>query len=243
MNRLFVLLPLLLIAAGCQQAPMNTDTSAISERSAAWQQAMNDGDIDALTEIYSGDAQLMPPNEPMSESRDAIRERFSDMMQNGIKVYLSNVEVKASGKLGYHVGTYVVKSADDQQLGNGKFVEIWQQDGNGQWHITSDIWNSDNPEQMAASEGTRIMLTHEVKDGAHWLDAWRGEDGRRKLFAENGLTDVHTFQSVDDPNLMGLEFTGDMADFQSMMDDPDSQAAAQEDGVELDSLKLFKEAE
>ncbi len=243
MKRLLLLFPLLLLAA-CQQASMSTDPAAIMDRSAEWQTAMNDGDIDALVAIYSDDARLMPANEPMSESHDAIRERFSGMMENGIKVDLSNVEAQVSGKLGYHVGTYVVKDADGKQLGNGKFVELWKQDGNGQWHITDDIWNSDNPPQpMAAAEGTHIMVTHEVKDGDHWLAAWRGENGRRQLFAENGLTDVHTFQSVDDPNLMGLEFTGDIADFKSMMDDPDAQAAANEDGVNMDSVKVFTEAQ
>lgn len=243
MKRLFVLLPLFLIAAGCQQAAMSTDPSAINARSAEWQKAMNGGDVDTLVDIYSDDARLMPPNAPMSESRDAIREAFSGMIEDGIKVYLTSITAEVSGGLGYHVGTYVVKSADDEQLDDGKFMEVWQQDANGQWHITNDIWNSDEPQQVAAAEGNRIMLTHEVEDGAHWLDAWRGEDGRRQLFAANGLTDVHTFQSVDDPNLMGLEFTGSMEDFQSMMDDPDNQGAAKEDGVKLDTLKLFKEAE
>ena len=242
MNRLFVLLPLLLVAAGCQQAPKNADPSVITARDADWQEAMNSGDIDALADIYADDARLMPPNAPASISGDALRETFSDMMQSGVKIYLTSVEAQVSGDVAYSVGTYQVKS-DDDVVDTGKYVEILKHRSDGQWRITNDIWNSDMPAAMASNEGTRIMLTHEVKDGAHWLDAWRGEDGRRKLFAENGLTDVHTFQSVDDPNLMGLEFTGKMEDFQSMMDDPDSQAAAQEDGVELDSLKLFKEAE
>ena len=67
MKRLLLLFPLLLLAA-CQQASMSTDPSAIMDRSAAWQTAMNDGDVDALVAIYSDDARLMPPNAPMSES-------------------------------------------------------------------------------------------------------------------------------------------------------------------------------
>lgn len=244
MNKLITVLPLLLMAAGCNQAPMNTDPAAITARSAAWQEAMLAGDTDTLVAIYSDDARLMPPNAPMANGSDAIREAFSGMIADGIKVYLSDVEARVVGDLGYHVGTYVVKSASDEELDNGKFMEVWNHGADGQWHITNDIWNSDMPAAMAAAEGTHIMITHEVEDADHWLAAWRGEEGRRMLFAENGAVNVHTFQNVDNPNLTGLEFTAtDWDEFQSMLESADGQAAATEDGVKLDTMKVFKEAE
>jgi ketosteroid isomerase-like protein len=149
MNKLLALLPLLLVAAGCNQAPMSTDGSALKSRSAEWQDAMNKGDVDALVGMYSADARLMPPNAAASVGSDAIRETFAGMVASGVKVYLSDVDAGTAGDLGYHVGTYVVKSSDDEELGNGKFMEVWKHGADGKWHITNDIWNSDNPAPMA----------------------------------------------------------------------------------------------
>jgi ketosteroid isomerase-like protein len=244
MNKLFTLLALALIGAGCNQAHMSTDPSVITARSAAWQEAMNSGDIDTLVAIYTDDARLMPPNVPASTGSDAIREAFSGMAADGIRVYLTDVAAEVAGDLGYHVGTYVVKSATDDVLDNGKFMEVWKHGAGGHWQITDDIWNSDMPAPMAGGAGTHVMITHQVEDGDNWLAAWRGADGRRKLFAANGATEVHTFRSADNPNLMGLEFVAtDWDAFQAMLQSPEGQAAATEDGVKMDTITIFQEAE
>jgi ketosteroid isomerase-like protein len=61
---------------------------------------------------------------------------------------LSTVEVTELGDTAYEVGSYTMKL---QPAGaavvndNGKYVVIWNRQGDGSWKLAVDIWNSDLP--------------------------------------------------------------------------------------------------
>lgn len=232
----------LLLLAGCNQAPPAADPSVITSRSAAWEAALNAGDVDALVAVYSDDARLMPPDGPMTTGKDAVRAAFGGMIDAGVGGTLTSVEAMVAGDMGHNIGTYQLTSGGEV-VDTGKFVEIWMRGADGEWRIASDIWNSDGAQAAEPMEHTHLMITHEVEDGDRWIEAWRGENSRHGLFEANGAMHVHTFRSPDDPNLTGLVVAvHDMAAIEAMLASEEGKAAAAADGVDLDNITLLIEA-
>lgn len=241
MKKLLSVLPLLLIIAGCSQAPQSADPSVITARSEAWEAALNAKNLDALVDLYTSDARILPPNGKMSSGSAAVRAQFGAMLDAGLSGELTSVEVMVSGDVAYNVGTFVMRSGDDI-VNTGKYVETWRRGDDGQWRISNDIFNNDAP--MAEKPKAHLMILHEVDDTDKWMAAWRGEDSRHKLFRENGAEHVHTFRSVDNPNLTGLVVSvGDMAALQAMIESEEGKNAAAEDGVKADTMMVLTEAE
>ena len=252
MKRLFLALPLLLVITACGQVSAPADPSAIKVGAEAWQAALNAKNIDGLVALYTEDARLMPPNAEMTTGHEAIRATFGGMIDAGIGIELVTVEAAASGDKGHRVGTYKLMS-DGAVVDAGKYIETWERGADGQWHIANDIWNSDNPpappmkHKMHEGGGMmsmpHVMILHEVEDGAHWLEAWSGEDSRRNMFMANGVANLHTFQSADNPNLTGVVLAvKDMEAFHAMLQSEEGKAAAAEDGVDLENMTVLMEA-
>jgi len=241
MKQLLTLLAAFFMVTACSQAPQSADPSVITSRSDTWEAALNAKDVDALVELYTTDARLMPPNNEAMSGHDAVRSMFGGMIDAGMSGELITVEAMVSGDIGYRVGTYQLQS-DDEVVDTGKFMETWRRDKDGQWRIVNDIWNSDGAMQ-ADMPMTHMMIMHEVDDAEKWLAAWRGEDSRHKLFAENGAAHVHTFRSADNPNLTGLVIAvNDMDALNAMLTSEAGMAAAAADGVRRDTMTVLGEA-
>ncbi len=229
---------LLTVAVAACYPPAAEESAEIAALSDQWEAALNAGDIDALMALYTEDSRLMPPNAEMGQGLEAVRASFGEMIGAGLKGELETVEAIASGDVGYHVGTYVLKTADGMEVDRGKFIEVWRQVA-GDWKIANDIWNSDMP---AAGSGTMVIGTHQVADAAKWLAAWQGPGSRHELFAQHGAPNVRVFQSRENPRLTGLliELT-DVQAFEAMLQSPEGQAAANQDGVNMNTLRIFTE--
>ena len=245
MTRIVPVIALLLFTFGC------ADPNAISERAGQWETALNAGDMDALVDLYTDDARLMAPNIETLEGHDGVRNGFGPMIEAGMTASLQTSHISISNRFGHRVGTYELRDGDDV-VDKGKFVETWIADSDGTWRISNDIYNSDMPvipphepkrERKRKGMGhPHVMILHEVEDGEHWLNAWRGEDSRHALFKANGAKHVHTFQHPEDPNLTGLVVAlEDMEALQAMLDSDEGQAAAAEDGVDMASMQVLME--
>jgi ketosteroid isomerase-like protein len=240
MTKLPIVLPLILLLAGCGLATTDGDPAKITARSAEWDAAMNARDIDALAALYTDNARLMAPNAAMTVGEDGIRAGFGSMIDAGLSVKLTSIEALVSGDIGHNVGRYVL-SADGEEVDVGKFVETWERGADGVWRIANDIYNSDRP---AGGDNEHLVIVHEVENADRWLAAWRGEDSRHKLFAENGAAHVHTFLSVDTPNLTGLVISvNDMGALQEMLESEAGMAAAEADGVQRETMRVLRESE
>ena len=96
-------------------------------------------------------------------------------------------------------------------------------------------------EKMASM--THLVITHEVENAEHWLAAWQGDDSRHKLFMANGAAHVHTLQDPDNPNMTGLIIAvTDMDALKAMLESAEGQAAAAEDGVKAETMKMLVQA-
>ena len=151
MKKLLTTLPLFLMILGCTQAPMSTDPSVLSAKTEAWEAAFNAKDIDGLVALYTSDTRVLPPNAEMVSGGDAVRTIFGGMLEAGLSVDLVSIEAKASGDVGYDVGTYVIMDGD-AVIDTGKFIETFQRGDDGVWRMNNDIWNSDNPPAAPTEE-------------------------------------------------------------------------------------------
>jgi len=242
MKQLLTLLALSFMVTACSQAPQSADPSVITSRSDAWEAALNAKDIDALVELYTSDARVLPPNDKMRSGSDAVRAEFGAMIDAGLGGTTTVVDARVSGDMGYIVGTFEIK-AGDELVDTGKYIETWRRETDGKWRISNDIFNSDGKMHAKKMPMTHLMIMHEVDDAEKWLAAWRGEDSRHKLFAENGAAHVHTFRSADNPNLTGLVVAvTDMDALNAMLTSEEGMAAAAEDGVRRDTMTVLGEA-
>ncbi len=144
MKKLLTTLPLFLMIVGCNQAPMSTDPSAIVAATEAWETALNAKDTDGLVALYTSDARVLPPDGEMASGSDAVRAVFGGMIDAGFSGELTSIESKISGDMAYDVGTFSLRM-DGADVGTGKFIVTFRRGDDGEWRITNDIFNSDNP--------------------------------------------------------------------------------------------------
>jgi len=240
MKKLVALLSLLLTLTACGQNSPSSDTTALEARSDAWESALNAKDVDALVNLYTDDARLLPPDGAMTSGRDGVRAAFGGMIDAGIGGETTRVETTVSGDVGYIVGTFNLTSGEEV-LGTGKYIETWRRGNDGLWLIANDIFNND-PSPKPKTPMTHIMITHSVDNADHWAAAWSGPDSRSNLFKDNGAAHVHAFRSQDSPNLTGLVIAvEDMDALNAMLMSEEGMAAAAEDGVRMDTTVMMTE--
>lgn len=148
-------------ASSCQpqpqpqpQAPPDTraaDETALRKVDDDWSKAAGAKDVDKIVSYYSDEAIVMPPNAPVTTSKEVIRKIWKDYVTSpgfsgGWKA--TKVEVARSGELGYVSGTWeftVNDASGKPATDRGKFTEVWKKQADGSWKCVADIWNSDLP--------------------------------------------------------------------------------------------------
>lgn len=102
--------------------------------------------FDALDEIYTSGAQILPPGAPMISGRAGIKKFWSDLVQgaHAVAAELSSVDVTQAGDGVVEIGSAVLTVAPPGQAEakmEVKYVVYWrEEDGRWKWHV--DIWNS-----------------------------------------------------------------------------------------------------
>jgi ketosteroid isomerase-like protein len=152
--------------AGC--GPKPTDSAAFEKQAKAdvrvFLDAFNKGDADTILLQYAPDAEVMAPAKPRAIGHDAIRAlvtKLAGELQAGGVTLAANDDDKgaASGDLGHHSGSYVVKDATGAVVDSGNYLAVLQRQADGTWLMIRDTWNSDRapappepPAEEAAAE-------------------------------------------------------------------------------------------
>jgi ketosteroid isomerase-like protein len=134
-------------AAACLAA----DEQTIRDLDAQWSKAAGAKDVDKTVSFYSDDAIVMPPNDKIATTKEAIRKVWNDILTTPglvISWKATKVEVAKSGDVAFSSGTYELTMNDAS--GNpvndrGKYVAVWEKQAGGKWKCGADIWNSDLP--------------------------------------------------------------------------------------------------
>ncbi len=140
-----------LVAGGCApQVDIEAEKAALRERPSQFAKALNEKDVDRMLSFYTDDAELLPPNAPRINGREAVRAYLAELAESPARDWKSetaNLEVARNGKLAYSVGTYEVTlvGAEGKEVTHrGKWVVI-RKKIDGTWKAAIDIWNSDGP--------------------------------------------------------------------------------------------------
>jgi len=103
------------------------------------------GDAAGLAELYTENAQFLPPNSDFVNGRQAIQVTFQALMDMGISaIDIETLEVEGYGDTASAVGRYTLRNKNGETLDKGKFIVIWKQDA-GQWKLHRDIINTSMP--------------------------------------------------------------------------------------------------
>ncbi len=109
------------------------------------QEVFRNRNFEALDQIYTADARILPPGAPMLSGRPAIKEFWSNLIlsANAKSAVLTSIDVMPAGDGVVEVGRATLTI---QPEGQGtaelevKYVVYWrQEDGRWKWHL--DIWN------------------------------------------------------------------------------------------------------
>lgn len=140
----------LVALAACQpKVDTAAETSAIQEINKAWGTGYNAGDADAVANLYTEDAMILPPGAPSVAGRAGIRDFIaSDIAASGAAGLTFNVaesdDVGFSGDVAWQNGTFTVTDASGAMVDAGKYLSVFQK-LDGKWLLYRDTWNSDNP--------------------------------------------------------------------------------------------------
>ena len=104
--------------------------------------------FDALDQIYTTDARILPPGAPMISGREAIKTFWSNLIQsvNATSAELASIDVMPTGDGAVEIGRATLTVGPEGQARTElqvKYVVYWrQEDGRWKWHV--DIWNQNS---------------------------------------------------------------------------------------------------
>ena len=164
-NRALPLFAATFALAACQPADKRanesspTDTAARSDAAAdeqairgqvdRWLQLVKAKDAPAISQLYTDDGAVMPPNGPIGKGHDAIQKTWASMLQTpgfDLSFVPEQIIVSQSGDMALDRGTYSLTMAPGgkPQHDTGKYVVVWRK-VDGTWKAAADIFNSDLP--------------------------------------------------------------------------------------------------
>ena len=98
--------------------------------------------VDALDQVYTQDARILPPGAEMVSGRANIKNFWRSAMDSmGVKaVKLQTVDFEPVGDKGFEIGRARLEFAAGTPPVDVKYVVLWKRE-NGEWKWHVDIWN------------------------------------------------------------------------------------------------------
>jgi uncharacterized protein (TIGR02246 family) len=138
-------------------APPADVTAEIEAVGAAFAAAMNAGDAAGIANLYTTDAQLLPPNAPMVTGRADIEAVWRGMIDaTRPQATLTTVEAVGVDSLAVEVGRYVLSDSTGAAFDEGKYIVRWKRTADG-WRMHRDIWNSDRAPAGSAAAPAKVQ--------------------------------------------------------------------------------------
>lgn len=125
------------------------DEQAIRGNVDRWGQLVKAKDAPGISQFYTDDGAVMPPNGPIAKGHAAIQQAWASMLQTpgfDLAIAPEQIIVAQAGDMALDRGTYRLTMAPGgkPQHDTGKYVVVWRKVG-GTWKAAADIFNSDLP--------------------------------------------------------------------------------------------------
>lgn len=105
-----------------------------------FEDAMAAKNVDQLSEMYTENAVVAPPNRPLVRGRDGVREMYAAGLTGMDRIELETAEIRAFGDQAVEMGESKVY-AGEEVVEEGRYMAVWR-NVNGQWQIDREVWNS-----------------------------------------------------------------------------------------------------
>jgi uncharacterized protein (TIGR02246 family) len=142
---------LLAACRGAAPAPEAASRGAIEATVDRYVAASNQGDAEALAQLYADDALLLPPDHEPIHGREAIVEFWRQGTDEGLEVRTLRLEVH--GDLAYMIGRYRLPPTEEEAADSGQYVLCLQRQADGAWKLTADIWNGSGGTDERGADG------------------------------------------------------------------------------------------
>jgi ketosteroid isomerase-like protein len=182
MLRLASLAVLILLAClasgGCtQRVDIASEQATLFNRDTEWSRAAEGKDVEAILSFVADDAIFFPPDGPILQGKEAIRNFWSELAETpdfSLSWEATGAVVSRAGDMGYTHGLALVTRKDEK--GNTdtkltKYVTIWKKQPDGSWQVVVD---------MRALYRVRILVETEAE--AESLSARIGNEQKLKTW-------------------------------------------------------------
>ncbi len=136
------------ITTRTQASSSAADEAAISDFNKRYLQAINDGDIAALSSLTTDDHIMIAPGRPPivgKAANDAANGRI--FQQFTIDETWTPVETRVTGDWAYQRGTFTVaatpKAGGQTRNSRGHFLRIYRRQPDNSWRMIRDMFNTD----------------------------------------------------------------------------------------------------
>jgi len=134
-----------LFVSGCKPSvDLEKERSALLATDSEWMHSANDAS--KFASYYTADASFDAPGAPAVKGQAAIRDTFKQLNSApgfALEWHIVQSKVAAGGDIAYTTGTYQLKVTGGGE--KGKYVTVWAKQADGNWRVTDDIFNSDEP--------------------------------------------------------------------------------------------------
>lgn len=143
--------PALACAAAEPTVDYEAEEQAIRDIVAGWNQAVADGDVEAITALYAEDGYIAPPGADRAQGPEAVAAVWTGLLslpELELNIESAEIEVARAGDLAYENGTYTMSFAagEDRVEDHGKYLVVWQKQ-DGEWKVVADLFNTSVPTQ------------------------------------------------------------------------------------------------
>ena len=154
----------LLCIAGCKPTVITTksinnlpvdhaqDEAKLQQLDVEWSKAAAARSVDGWMSFYADDAVVLPPNDTIADSKEKIHASmtaFLGLPELKVGWTATKTVVSDAGDMAYVYGNYSMTAKDPSTgkpiVDNGKMVEVWRKQPNGNWKCVVDTWNTDLP--------------------------------------------------------------------------------------------------
>lgn len=137
-----------ILAASAFSAPGFAESfdAAVKSGNTQWDAAFNRGDAAAVAQMYTADAQLLPPNKTPVQGTAAIQDFFTGLIKGGYTDHaIETLEVREAGDLGFQTGRWRARgpatNGGEQPAAEGLIVTIHEKQKDGSWKIRVHTFN------------------------------------------------------------------------------------------------------
>jgi len=121
------------------------EMTIVESANAAWNNAFNSKDIDALVELYSKSAILSPGNGEFLTGHEEIKGLFKSFIDGGVNSHaLTIIEVGGSDDFIYQVAKWSAKGPEvdgEKAEFGGVTTTVFKKSNDGEYLAHSHVWN------------------------------------------------------------------------------------------------------